>query len=111
LVRYDPLGVVLGIMPWNFPFWQVFRFAAPTLAAGNAILLKHASNVPTCAMAIESLLGEAGFPPGLFAALLISSDDAGKLIGHPAVQGVSLTGSDRAGTKVAAQAGEHLKKC
>lgn len=111
LVRYEPLGVVLGIMPWNFPFWQVFRFAAPTLAAGNAILLKHASNVPTCAMAIESLLGEAGFPPGLFAALLISSDDAGKLIGHPAVQGVSLTGSDRAGTKVAAQAGEHLKKC
>lgn len=111
LVRYDPLGVVLGIMPWNFPFWQAFRFAAPTLAAGNTVLLKHASNVPGCAMAIESLFADAGFPSGVFATLLISSGDTGGVIAHSAVKAVSLTGSDSAGAKVAAQAGEHLKKC
>jgi succinate-semialdehyde dehydrogenase/glutarate-semialdehyde dehydrogenase len=110
-VSYQPLGAVLGIMPWNFPFWQVFRFAIPAIMAGNTVLLKHASNVPACAMAIEKLFLEAGFAPGVFQTLLVGSGAVESCIAHPAVKAVSLTGSSDAGRKVAAIAGFHLKKC
>ena len=109
-IRYDPLGPVLAIMPWNFPFWQVFRFAAPALMAGNVGVLKHAANVPGTALAIEEVFREAGFPEGVFTTLLIPSDRATELIGHPVIRAVTLTGSDRAGREVAAAAGRHLKK-
>ncbi len=109
-VRYDPLGPVLAIMPWNFPFWQFFRFAAPALMAGNVAVLKHASNVPGSALAIEAAFREAGFPEGVVTTLLISSERAKRLIGHPAIRAVTLTGSDRAGMEVAAEAGRCLKK-
>lgn len=109
-VRYDPLGVILGIMPWNFPFWQVFRFAVPTLLAGNAVMLKHASNVPQCAQAIEGIWREAGLPPGLFQTLLVDAAAAEALVSDPRVAGVSLTGSEAAGRRVAAAAGRSLKK-
>ena len=92
-VSFDPLGVILAIMPWNFPFWQVFRCAAPALMAGNSIMLKHASNVPGCALAIEQILREAGFPIGLFRSLLVESEHASPLIDNPAVKAVTLTGS------------------
>lgn len=108
---YRPLGVVLGIMPWNFPFWQVVRFAAPTLAAGNAALLKHASNVPGCAEALERLFHDAGFPEDLFRSVYIRGAEASELIGHPLVRAVSLTGSVEAGRSVAERAGRALKKC
>lgn len=108
---YRPLGVVLGIMPWNFPFWQVVRFAAPTLAAGNAVLLKHAPSVPGCALALEKLFHEAGFPKDAFQSLFVDTDTAGALLDHPAVKAVSLTGSVRAGKAVAARAGAALKRC
>ncbi|MET0294553.1 MAG: NAD-dependent succinate-semialdehyde dehydrogenase [Phenylobacterium sp.] len=110
-VVFRPLGCVLAVMPWNFPFWQVFRFAAPALTAGNTGLLKHASNVPGCALAIEQVFAEAGFPEGVFATLLISSGQARAVIEDPAVCAVSLTGSVEAGRQVAAQAGGVLKKC
>jgi len=109
-VTLQPLGVVLAVMPWNFPFWQVFRFVAPALMAGNAALLKHASNVPGCALAIEQALRDAGFPAGLFRALLISSGAVARLIDHPLVRAVTLTGSTPAGRAVAARAGKRLKK-
>jgi succinate-semialdehyde dehydrogenase / glutarate-semialdehyde dehydrogenase len=108
---YRPVGVVLGIMPWNFPFWQVMRFAVPALTAGNAVLLKHAPSVPGCADALEKLFHEAGFPSDLFRAVYIDTDAAGAVIDHPLVQGVSLTGSVRAGKAVAARAGAAIKKC
>jgi succinate-semialdehyde dehydrogenase / glutarate-semialdehyde dehydrogenase len=110
-VSYQPLGTILAIMPWNFPFWQVFRFAAPTLMAGNTAVLKHASNVPGCAMAIEDLFHEAGFPENAFRSLLINSDMVESVIKHPGVKGVSLTGSTPAGKSVASFAGNELKKC
>jgi succinate-semialdehyde dehydrogenase/glutarate-semialdehyde dehydrogenase len=110
LVAYQPLGTVLAIMPWNFPFWQVFRFAAPSLAAGNTGLLKHASNVSQCALAIERVFYDAGFPDGVFRTLLVDGETANKLIGDRRIHAVTLTGSDRAGRAVAAKAGQHLKK-
>jgi succinate-semialdehyde dehydrogenase/glutarate-semialdehyde dehydrogenase len=109
-VRFQPLGIILAVMPWNFPLWQVFRFAAPALAAGNAGLLKHASNVPGCALAIEQVLREAGAPAGVFQTLLIGSDRVDALIRDPRVRAVTLTGSEPAGRAVARTAGECLKK-
>ena len=109
-VRFDALGSVFAIMPWNFPFWQVFRFAAPALLAGNAGILKHAPNVSRCALEIEQVFREAGFPDGLFRAVLLSNEGAGRVIADPRVHAVTLTGSDRAGSQVAEQAGRHLKK-
>lgn len=110
-VVYEPLGVVLAIMPWNFPFWQVMRFAAPALMAGNGGVVKHASNVPLCALAIEQLFSEAGFPPDLFRTLLIESDAVEDVMAGRHVQAVTLTGSETAGRRVAEQAGKHLLKC
>ncbi len=109
-VHFEPLGIVLAVMPWNFPFWQVFRFLAPALMAGNAAVLKHASNVPGCSLAIERMLLEAGFPPQLFQSLLIGSKLVPQVIEHPLVRAVTLTGSTPAGKAVAAAAGSNLKK-
>jgi len=109
-VVYRPLGTVLAVMPWNFPFWQVFRFAAPGLMAGNAGLLKHASNVTGCALAIEEIFKQAGFPENLFRSLVIRSDAVARVIENPKVKAVTLTGSTPAGRAVASKAGEMLKK-
>ena len=109
-VRYDPLGTVLAVMPWNFPFWQVIRFAAPALCAGNVGLLKHASNVPQCALELEQLFVDAGAPPGVFQTLLIGADRVEKLIKDRRVAAVTLTGSEPAGRQVASTAGAAIKK-
>lgn len=109
-VTYNPLGIVLAIMPWNFPFWQAIRFAAPALMAGNGAVLKHASNVPGCALAIEAVFRDAGFPPNLFSTVLIPSSDIEALIKSDSIAAVTLTGSVAAGRSVAAIAGGELKK-
>lgn len=109
-VRYLPLGPVLAVMPWNFPFWQAIRFAAPALMAGNVGLLKHASNVSRCALALEEIFRRAGFPAGVFQTLLMSSARVARVIADERVKAVTLTGSDAAGSKVAGEAGKHIKK-
>ncbi|MEX2404778.1 MAG: NAD-dependent succinate-semialdehyde dehydrogenase [Balneolales bacterium] len=110
IISYQPLGIILAIMPWNFPFWQFIRHAAPSFMAGNSIILKHASNVSGCALAIQDLMIKAGFEDDLFRSVLLPNDKIGRLIHHPSVNGVTLTGSTRAGSSVAKQAGEALKK-
>ena len=109
-VTFEPLGIILGIMPWNFPFWQVFRYAIPALSAGNVCLLKHASNVPKSALEIQKVFQDSGFPPHVFKTLLINSETAMKLIEGDKIDGVSLTGSVKAGSQVGSLAGKHIKK-
>jgi succinate-semialdehyde dehydrogenase/glutarate-semialdehyde dehydrogenase len=109
-ICYEPIGTILGIMPWNFPFWQVFRFVVPTLMAGNTVLLKHASNVQICARHIENIFTRSGFPSSVFSNLAIGSDKVERIIEHDIVKAISLTGSEFAGQKVAETAGRNIKK-
>ncbi len=109
-ISFQPIGVVLAVMPWNFPFWQVFRFLAPALMAGNGAILKHASNVPGCAIAIDNIIKQAGFPTGVFQTLIVSSKAVKKIISNPIIKAVTLTGSTHAGIQVAQQAGSLIKK-
>jgi succinate-semialdehyde dehydrogenase/glutarate-semialdehyde dehydrogenase len=110
-IVFEPLGIIFSIMPWNFPFWQVFRFAVPTLIAGNVSILKHAPCVPQCAKAIEALFHEAGIMDGVFKNYLLNNDDAARLIAEPSVAGLSFTGSEATGSYLAEKAGKNLKKC
>ena len=110
-VEFEPLGVVFAVMPWNFPLWQVFRFASPALMAGNTAVLKHASNVPQSCLLIEKIFVEAGFPDGCFVSLLAESSQTETIIANPHIKAIALTGSEQAGSKVAEIAGRHLKKC
>ena len=110
LIRHSPIGVLLGVQPWNFPFYQVARFAAPNIMIGNPIMIKHASNVPQCAMAMEQIFIEAGAPLGLYTNLLLAKERISPLIADKRIKGVSLTGSEAAGASVAAEAGQHIKK-
>lgn len=109
-IRYEPLGVIVGVMPWNFPYWQVFRFAIPAIIAGNTVAVKHASNVAGCGIALEELFKEAGFPHGVYQNLLISGSQVKKVIENPIVKAVSLTGSEKAGASVASVAAANIKK-
>ena len=109
-IRYQPLGVILAVMPWNFPFWQVFRCAAPALMAGNTLLLKHASNVPQSALTLEQIFREGGFPPGVFQTLLITAAQVAEVVADERVRGAALTGSEAAGSSLARLAGQYLKK-
>jgi len=109
-VTHEPLGTILGIAPWNFPFWMAFRFIIPTICAGNTVVLKHASNVPQCALAIQNIMIEAGFPEGVFQTLLVSSSQVESIINDPRIKGVSFSGSESAGAIVASQAGKEIKK-
>lgn len=109
-IRYQPLGIILAVMPWNFPFWQVFRFAAPALMAGNVGLLKHASNVPQCALAIAEIIQQAGFPQGTFQALLMDSSKVAALMADDRIKAATLTGSEPAGASLAVAAGKNIKK-
>lgn len=110
IVRYEPYGVILGVMPWNFPFWQVFRFAVPTILAGNTVVVKHASNVPKSAQAIEAIFLESGFEPGTYQNLSLESKNVETIIEHPFIKAISLTGSEKAGSSVASTAGKVIKK-
>ncbi|MDQ2902174.1 MAG: aldehyde dehydrogenase family protein, partial [Chloroflexota bacterium] len=109
-ISFQPLGVILALMPWNFPYWQVFRFAAPSMMAGNTAVLKHASNVSRCALEIERAFSECGFPPGAFRTVLVPGAEVSALIADPRVAAVTLTGSEAAGVSVAAASGQALKK-
>lgn len=109
-VTYEPLGIILGVMPWNFPYWQVFRFAIPALIAGNTVVVKHASNVVGCSILLENLFKEAGFPEGVYTNLIISGEQVESVINNPAIKGVSVTGSEKAGTTVASAAAKQVKK-
>ena len=110
-ILFEPLGIILSVMPWNFPFWQVFRFAIPTLISGNVTILKHAPNVPQCAKAIEELFTEAGAPEGVFKNYFLANEDVSRLIASPSIAGISFTGSDATGSLLAEQAGKNIKKC
>jgi succinate-semialdehyde dehydrogenase/glutarate-semialdehyde dehydrogenase len=110
VIEKHPIGVLLGIMPWNYPYYQVFRFAVPNIMAGNTVIIKHASNIPQCAIAIEDMFRKAGFPEGVYTNVLVSGRNTSQIIKDPRIKGVSLTGSESAGAKVAALAGQHLKK-
>lgn len=110
-ISFQPLGIILSIMPWNFPFWQVFRFAVPTLISGNTTILKHAPNVPQCALAIQELFDAAGITKNIFSNYFLTNKDAGKLIADPLIRGLSFTGSDTTGSLLASIAGKHIKKC
>ena len=110
-IRYDSQGIILGVMPWNYPYWQVFRYLLPAVAGGNAAVLKHASNVTSCAFAIESAMIEAGFPESLFTVILPDHEQIEKIVAMPEVRGVALTGSNEAGSRVASLAGRYIRKC